>query len=132
MQANIKSGCIGVCWDKYNSYWKAYITIEHRRYSASFRVMERAIEWRKEAERLRDDGCKDPIIYKGLKKHMEPIKPKHSDTWEVHVRDGELEYTCSHHIGHWHWPHSCDGCCRGENYPGRKKEVSDDDIVQTE
>lgn len=46
-----------------------------------------------------------------------------SETWRTIIRDGAEEFICSHGIGHWSWPHSCDGCCRGDNYPGRKKDV---------
>ena len=49
---------------------------------------------------------------------------KRSKFWKEHYRYDarEVEWVCEHGIGHWKWPHSCDGCCRSESYPGRKKK----------
>lgn len=34
--------------------------------------------------------------------------------------NGAKEYSCPHGVGHG-GIHGCDGCCRAENFPGRKK-----------
>jgi len=35
-------------------------------------------------------------------------------------RNYRNEWTCEHGIGHGNHIHGCDGCCRGENYPGKQ------------
>jgi hypothetical protein len=56
------------------------------------------------------------------------VLDKRSEKWKTIIRDGEKEHVCEHGIGHWHWPHSCDGCCKSKTYPGRENE-DDIDVI---
>ena len=45
-----KSGTKGVCFDKYNCLWCAYIWVNKTRYRKKFKNKDDAIKWRKEKE----------------------------------------------------------------------------------
>lgn len=36
------------------------------------------------------------------------------------LEEREREWICEHGIGHWKWPHGCDGCCDRDDYPNHR------------
>ncbi len=68
IKANFKnntSGCKGVCWDKQNQSWRAYIYFQNKRHNlGSYKDIDLAIKARKNAE----------------EKYFEPILEKYKET----------------------------------------------------
>lgn len=42
--------------------------------------------------------------------------------WKINYReDGRIEWLCTHDVGHDNHVHGCDGCCRRDDFPGRRR-----------
>ena len=52
-----------------------------------------------------------------MKQTKRVVKDKSLWKWPIYPkRDGKLEYSCRHGIGHG-GVHGCDGCCSDPNFP---------------
>lgn len=61
----------------------------------------------------------------GTRRTVRIKKPKDTDYWTYTGYRGE--YACPHGIGHGNHFHSCDGCCKRDDFPLKERKQEEDE-----